>query len=966
MTMILLSLLGPKGLVFATIDPSSYSATLSLQNQSAMEITPTDWSQDIYVSTMRTVNVTSTGLSEYKIFANIPSSDSANGSLVMVGGTSSSPTVSQVNARPSTATTLSTDTWGFGIPSGTSGLPTNSFSNQYTAGTPSTSSTYSGYDKAPAYTLLRDVTNATGNDSFNLYYSVRAGADVLTNPGTYQTNVDYHIVGNASNVSGGEATISPASGPKAGGTTVTITTSMMTDFVPPNISVSIGGQTCTSPSASISSGVLVITCTAPAHYPGATNVVVDVASLDMTYTIPNGYTYIETGDVRITNVAYVSGINVSGTPQPTVDSSNNIDFDLTFNGGQDNNDTLQATYRVTIANSTSSDYTFTAPESNLTLRISQNEVRDISYSLSGISVGDTIPANTSVSFNIILSADYVSGQHSAEGGVGVDPVNQDVGNLVGYFTNGTTGDLSGNNTLTPFQITVENTFDEAKSFMIQSLNSGFEIVNSSGNALGSQTIAANTTGSYTFYMKKSSTASFASETATADIILSYDSMYTNVGEVQITVDRDPAFVDTEAPTIRDVTITRDNTVDGKATLTWAGSDNVGVASYGIYVCTTTCGNMISVGNTVNSYTFSNLQDTTYHFVVVGFDDEGNTATQAQINGANTNPGPASSTGDKPLSWSYTVTWDITNGSMTNTTGNTVRAGGTWEGTITPSGNNNRPSSKSAIAVVMNGETYNDFDYNSNTGRVTITGATGNITISAQLTCLIEGTMIAVLDENGQATTKPIEDITYNDLLIVWNHETGSIGYVHPARIEKESSTTEYQLTRFSDGTELGTFGWHGIFSVDANQFVSVSDPDAFYPGVKVQKVEDGELVTVTVESIETVQEETKLYHILSSRYYNIIANGLLTTDGNVITSNFYGFTEHNIMWPETRNEFMSNPDNLYTYEDFADLGIPLRMFIDLRLEEASYLQNYGITLRMFKDYLLVNGVVSGMVPYDDS
>lgn len=970
MTAFLLPIFVANGRVFATIDPSYYTLSSTLQNQNqAINYTPITWNEDQYVSTMRTFVVNTNSPSGYKVFIDVPASESSAGVLLLSGGTASSPSIAPTSTTPSTASALSTNTWGFGIPSGTTGLPTNSWSSAYTSGTPSASSTYAGVVIHPNNTLLRSTTGTATNDSFDVYYGLRLGTDVLTHPGTYQTHVEYHVISQASNVVGGEATITPTSGPKAGGTTVTITTSLMADFVPADLSVMIGDGACVSPSGSISSGVLVITCTTPRHHPGLNNVVVSIDSLGLTYTINNGFEFVETGDVRITGVQYVNGINVSGTPSPSVDNSGNIDFDLTFLGGQDNTTTLEATYQITVTNSTDDDYSFTPPASNLTIRISQNEVRDITYTLSGISAGDTIPANSSVSFNIILSADYVSGEHDTEGGIEIDPVSQATPYLIGSIYGSNTGDLSGNHTLTSFQVEVESTFDESKTFTINSLNSDFEIVDSSGNALGAQTIAASTTGTYTFYMKKASGAAFASETTTAGITIAYDGTYTNAGEVNITVDRDPDYVDSQAPVISGVTITINNAVDGEATLTWGGTDNVGIASYGIYKCTTTCDNMISVNGLTNTYTFTGLSDATYHFIVVGFDDEGNTATQNQINGANTDPGAASSTGNVSLSWAYSVTGSIQNGSLTNTGNTAARAGGTWEGTITPGDSDHTiPSSKNNVTVKINGITTTNFQYDTNSGKVTInSGINGPIEVTATCPsngCLIEGTMIAVLDENGRRSTKPIEDITYSDWLVVWNHETGTIGYVHPARIEKTRTLPSYQLTTFSDGTTLGTTSWHGIFDVDANEFVSVDDFEHFGVGTRVYKVVDDQLTPVTVTSIERVEEAVNVYYVTSSTYYNIISDDLITTNGYVLTSNFYGFDE-NLKWPAVRAEFISNPANLYTYEDFADIGIPLRMFNDLRLGEASYLQNYGITLQMFKDYLVSNKVIEDMVPYDD-
>ena len=126
-------------------------------------------------------------------------------------------------------------------------------------------------------------------------------------------------------------------------------------------------------------------------------------------------------------------------------------------------------------------------------------------------------------------------------------------------------------------------------------------------------------------------------------------------------------------------------------------------------------------------------------------------------------------------------------------------------------------------------------------------------------------------------------------------------------------------------------------------------------GSRIYKVNSNdELEIVTVTSIEHIQEEVNYYHVVSSQYYNIIANGIITTDGATYLSNLYGFDE-NIKWPAIREEVISDPDNLYTFEDFADIGLPRKMFDDLRVREAKYLATkYGITLDVFKWYLVSN------------
>ena len=495
-------------------------------------------------------------------------------------------------------------------------------------------------------------------------------------------------------------------------------------------------------------------------------------------------------------------------------------------------------------------------------------------------------------------------------------------------------------------------------------------MDSSGNALGAQTIAAGATSTYTFYMKTASGAKFASETATAGIIISYNSTYTNVGEVRITVDKDVSFVDSQSPTISGVTITKNKTTSGEATLSWTGMDNVGIASYGIYKCDNTdgCGNMISVSGATNSYTFTGMPGGTYYFIVVGFDDAGNTASQNDINSANANPGPASRT-DAELRWVYNVTATISHGTISHTSGTSITAGGTYQGKISATSSAFDPYQlPSAITVIMDNVTLSTSDYEyissgTNAGRVTVNNVSGDIQIKAEMeqSCLIEGTEIMLAD----GTTKPVEDITYHDKLKVWNYETGKVDEAYPAWIEKARVVLGYQKTTLEDGTVLKTHGWHGVFDVLANEFISIDDRSKLFAGVNIYKVEDNRLASKRVVSVEHIAEEVTIYHVVSANYYNVIANGVLTTDGVTVLSNLYGF-DNNLKWPSLRNQIIADSNNLYTYSDFKDIGLPEKMFNELRVREAKYLcDKYGITLDQFKQYLLANQLNPKMwLPYD--
>ena len=218
---------------------------------------------------------------------------------------------------------------------------------------------------------------------------------------------------------------------------------------------------------------------------------------------------------------------------------------------------------------------------------------------------------------------------------------------------------------------------------------------------------------------------------------------------------------------------------------------------------------------------------------------------------------------------------------------------------------------------------------------------------------------------ADGTTKPVEDITYHDKLKVWNYETGKVDEAYPAWIEKARVVLGYQKTTLEDGTVLKTHGWHGVFDVLANEFISIDDRSRLLAGVNIYKVENNRLASKRVVSVEHIAEEVTIYHVVSANYYNVIANGVLTTDGVTVLSNLYGF-DNNLKWPSLRNQIIANSNNLYTYSDFKDIGLPEKMFNELRIREAKYLcDKYGITLDQFKQYLLANQLNPKMwLPYD--
>lgn len=154
--------------------------------------------------------------------------------------------------------------------------------------------------------------------------------------------------------------------------------------------------------------------------------------------------------------------------------------------------------------------------------------------------------------------------------------------------------------------------------------------------------------------------------------------------------------------------------------------------------------------------------------------------------------------------------------------------------------------------------------------------TGDGTITVDPTCLIEGTQITLAD----GTTKAVEDITYNDELLVWNFYEGKFDTAKPTWIKVEEVAPRYNLVKFSNGAEVGFVGaggekgYHRIFNKEAGAFTYTGNfketpngtttfaKDCTYP---------------TVISQEIIKKEVKFYNVITDKHYNLFANGILTS-----------------------------------------------------------------------------------------
>lgn len=173
------------------------------------------------------------------------------------------------------------------------------------------------------------------------------------------------------------------------------------------------------------------------------------------------------------------------------------------------------------------------------------------------------------------------------------------------------------------------------------------------------------------------------------------------------------------------------------------------------------------------------------------------------------------------------------------------------------------------------------DITSVTGGVTIIDSvtvrvTGDGTVSASYSCMIEGTQITLAD----GTTKAIEDITYDDELLVWNFYDGKFDKAKPAWIKVAEVAPRYNLVKFSNGSEVGFVGpggekgYHRIFNKEAGAFTYTGNFKETPNGTTTFAQDE---TFPTVISQEVVEKEVKFYNIITDKHYNLFANGILTS-----------------------------------------------------------------------------------------
>lgn len=657
------------------------------------------------------------------------------------------------------------------------------------------------------------------------------------------------------------------------------------------------------------------------------------------------------GGIYISNISIVENslVNASANPEITNDGES-VDFNLSFTTINDSTATYSAQFDITITNDSYNDYVYTSFDYPLTINRSSNgdeiESTYIQYSISGISPGDFIYSKQSLTFRATFTftnpfADSTTDTFVINGEFAPTVHEETVAHILATLNEPTTVDLTGNNMDARISVHVINTYSYDKYFDITFDKGYYFVTDLRGNDLTTQMIGANSEADFSFKIDRGVGYQFpfSVDRITVYVTPLGDSSI-NAGRLTVYVDKTVELHDETPPTISNVQAVIQDT-NGSVKVTWHGEDVSNVSNYIIKA-------MDSSDNVVKSVETGNddeeiiitglnksgnaaLQDIEYYFVVAGVDDSTrHNSGESYMTGAQTTSGYASRSTKASYRWLFSVTYKGAN-SITKPSNTTVLRNQSFtSGTFSVSGNYTLDSTvgvKMGGNTITSGYTWNRTNSNQ---RATISFNAGVITGDIEVTptatdnsCLAEGTKILLA--NGKH--KKIEDIEYTDLLMVYDHINGGITYVYPAWIEEKGTSPHYEKITFSDGSLLKVINKHDLFDVDKKRYVDVSNQNEFNIGSRVYKVENNELKIVTVKSIEYLKENINYYGVVSTKYYNIIANGFITNDPTTSICNLYGFNDNAIYSDNYKK--ISNSNNL-TYEQVNFIPYYLYTSLDIR------------------------------------
>ena len=209
----------------------------------------------------------------------------------------------------------------------------------------------------------------------------------------------------------------------------------------------------------------------------------------------------------------------------------------------------------------------------------------------------------------------------------------------------------------------------------------------------------------------------------------------------------------------------------------------------------------------------------------------------------------------------------------------------------------------------------------NAGDTVPSGMTANVTMDKG-ECVAAGTLITLAD----GTQKAVEDLTGNEMLLVWNLQTGTFDSAPILFIDSDPAA-EYSVINlyFSDGTQTKVISEHGFWDHDLNEYVYLDKDAAQYIGHWFNILstdEDGNRVTEKVQLVNVViqNEYTVAYSPVTYGHLCYYVNGMLSMPGGIEgLFNIFEADAETMKYDEAQMQADIAQYGLFTYEEFAEI-----------------------------------------------
>ena len=204
----------------------------------------------------------------------------------------------------------------------------------------------------------------------------------------------------------------------------------------------------------------------------------------------------------------------------------------------------------------------------------------------------------------------------------------------------------------------------------------------------------------------------------------------------------------------------------------------------------------------------------------------------------------------------------------------------------------------------------------------------NVTINATSkdSCVTADTLVMLAD----GTQKRIDEVTTDDMLLVWNFYTGDYDAV-PAAIIFYHDDDLYEVIKlyFEDGTVVNVIENHGFYDVELDKFIFLDETNADeYIGHKFVKVDGDGRTSVALVGYEVVYEYTGCYSIQTAVHINFVVEGMLSLTIPPMEGWFdYFEIGDDMKYDEEKMQADIEKYGLYEYEVFAEYGVTYEQFI---------------------------------------